>query len=204
MRFWDIPLIDWWNEQEKNASYFSSQLTKDLVSIIQETDSDDIKNLQKLFQCADQWMILKEYTPTSRYHQVASLRNNIFNYLVNDRNVPAQELYKLNRNTMKITGYFYNHWVEGSEAASWFKSEETLVLNAAFAKHAKNTVSEMNDQDLLNALHLWISKKSETQSKRYGLVLEMAEHLEEVINNCYLNVQPHHQQKDTADIRMAI
>ncbi|CDZ77433.1 hypothetical protein BN59_01716 [Legionella massiliensis] len=178
-------LINWWSKQDKKASYFSSQLTKDLVKAIENTQSEDVEQLKNLFQEADSWLIAKEHVSTSRYNQVECLRNNIYDHLVNNLNIDKVELYQLNRQVMHRTGYFQKHWTEGSLNASWFKTDETRTLDRAFEEHAKAEPSEESDRVLLEALETWIEAKKGTQSKRYDLVLEMTEHLQDVIEKCY-------------------
>ncbi|KTC84497.1 hypothetical protein [Legionella brunensis] len=179
-------LIDWWKNQDRKASRFSTRLTKDLVETIKQTQTDDVEALKKLFVQADKWLIAKENSSTSRYYQVEALRNNIYHHLINQHNVAKEDLLALNRQTLHETGYFLKHWTEGSAAASWFKTDTTRQLDKAFAEHAK--VSPHNkeaDEKLLDALDTWLELKKDSQSSRYDLVVEMREHLQDVVDNAY-------------------
>ncbi|ASQ46095.1 hypothetical protein [Legionella clemsonensis] len=179
-------LIAWWNRQEKHASRFSTQLTKDLVKTIRVTTKDDIESLKKLFIQADKWLIMKENTLTSRYYQVESLRNNIYHDLVQNSHVPKRELAELNRQNLSETGYFLKHWQQGSKAASWFRTKETIKLDEVFKQH--DTIkppTREGDLALRNALGEWLEAKKTSQSKRYDLVVEMLEHLQDVIDKNY-------------------
>ncbi|CDZ79242.1 hypothetical protein BN59_03560 [Legionella massiliensis] len=186
-------LINWWSKQDEKASYFSSQLTKDLIKTIEITESNNVEQLKTLFQEADSWLIAKENVSTSRYYQVESLRNNIYDQLVNTLHVDKVELYQLNYQNMHRMGYFQKHWTEGSSHASWFKTDETRALDRAFEEHAKAEPSEESDRALLQALETWIEAKKGTQSKRYDLVVEITEHLQDVIDQSY--TQTHQEQQ---------
>lgn len=177
-------LIEWWNRHENYPSR-STQLTKDLVKQIKATASDDQEQLIKLFTQAEQWLVEKENTATSRYYQVESLRNNIHHHLTSTLNVPKEDLARLNREILHDTGYFLKHWTHSSAAASWFQSPQTDQLDKAFAQHSKQLLSKESDQELLKAMDVWLNLKS-YKSKRYDLVLSMYENLKNIIDSdCY-------------------
>ena len=178
-------LIDWWSKHDRNTSYFSTQLTKDLVAVIAQTPRDNVDQFKALFIKTEHWLVAKENSSTSRYYQVESLRDNIYHHLVIKLGVPKQEMDQLNRKNLHDTGYFLKHWSEGSSAASWFKTDQTRVLDKVFEVHAKEPQSKENDIKLLQALETWREAKKDTQSKRFDLVVEMSEHLHEVIANGY-------------------
>lgn len=182
----DESLGDWW--KKKDTSYFSTQLTKDLVSTIENTSIDNKEQLKELFQQADAWLMIKENSSTSRYDQVECLRNNIYHLLIKNHKVDTKEIAEMNRLTLQDTGYFLKHWEEGSMAASWFKTDETRLLDKAFEQHANANPSKDNDQMLLTAMDSWLTAKKDSQSSRYDLVIEMREHLSEVIKNSSYNV----------------
>lgn len=184
-------LLAWWNKHDKKSSYSSSQLTKVLKTLIENTPLDDLEGLKEVFDQATRWLMVKEGTSTSRYYQVESLRNNIFHHLVQNHDPEVseeeskKELFELNRQALYDTSYFLNHWTRESKNASRYKTQETRDLNTAFEEHAKLPPSEEGDKKLLEALEGWIEAKIETSSKRYDLVVKMAEQLQEVVDNCY-------------------
>lgn len=178
-------LIDWWKEQETKASRFSTALTNHLEATLQKTNINNRESLKQLFTEADKWLILKNGQRTSRYHQVEALRNNIYYHLMNDMHVPRQDLSIINRNNLAETNYFLKHWTKESKAASYFKTDATRTLDDAFEVHAKSPQSFENDEQLLRALDTWLYGKAESTSSRYDLVLQMREHLEEMMNNTY-------------------
>jgi len=178
-------LMDWWIRQEKKVSRFSTQLTKDLVKTIETTDQNDSGSLKKLFAQADQWLILKEDSSSSRYYQVESLRNNIYHQLIKQNPKSKAELAQINRDNLKATDYFLNHWTKASAAASWFKTDTTRALDLAVEKHAKGEPSKMADFELIQALDAWIDTKKNSNSKRFDIVVQMREHLQEVFENTY-------------------
>jgi hypothetical protein len=181
-------LTHWWNTHDKNTSRYSTQLTKDLVDLIKKTpENNDIEPLKALFIKTEEWLIAKENSSTSRYYQVDCLRNNIYHHLVNKLKVPEQDMEKLHGDILHKQNYFLKHWTEGSKAASWFKTDETRTLDEAFKAHATAPQSEENDTILLEALQTWLNAKQGSESKRYDLVVEMTETLQEVITNCYEN-----------------
>ena len=191
-------LIDWWKKHDKNASRFSTQLTKDLVRSIETiTDAYNSESLKKLFVETDKWMLLKANTSSSRYYQVESLRNNIYQRLLtNDMRVNKSDLASINRQNLKETNYFLNHWTLVSKAASYFKTDATRDLDKAFSEHAKAPVSKENDQKLLDALDKWIEDKKGSKSKRWEEIIKIKEHLTEVINNCYENTLTDEKQEE--------
>ncbi|WED43559.1 hypothetical protein [Legionella cardiaca] len=188
---WDAneeTLLEWWQRQDKKASRFSTPLTKDLVKAIKDTQLSDKEQTIKLFKQADRWLMLKENSSTSRYSQVESLRTHLMQYLENVHGVSKEELVQLNREVMAETDYFLKHWTEGSKAASWFQTVATDQLDKAFQAHAQlKPPTEEGDRALLKALGTWLDKKEKNPSKtsRYDLVIEMYEHLVEVIENNY-------------------
>ena len=183
----DETLIDWWSKHDKNASRFSTQLTKDLVRSIENTNAHDVQSLKKLFVEADKWLLLKANTSSSRYYQVESLRNNIYHRLTHEMGVNKSDLALINRQNLKETNYFLNHWTVVSKAASYFKTDTTRDLDKAFSEHAKAPQSKENDQKLMDALDKWIENKKGSKTKRWEEVIEIKEHLTEVINNSYKN-----------------
>ncbi|MBA2650864.1 MAG: hypothetical protein H0U73_01135 [Tatlockia sp.] len=182
-------LLQWWEIQDKKASYFSTQLTKNLKETIGKTRNDNVDELKKLFQQADSWLIAKNNSYTSRYSQVESLRNNIFENLVNNLGVSSEELFKTNRETLHEMNYFQKHWLKESARVAFTKTDETRVLDKAFADHAAQEPSKETDEKLLKALVNWTDIKIETKSKskRMDLVLDITEQLTTVIKNCYAN-----------------
>lgn len=182
----DESLMDWWKRHDKNTSYFSTQLTKDLVKTIQSTAKDDVEQLKTLLQHADKWLVLKENSNTSRFDQVECLRNNIHHQLITTHGVSKQELAQLNRDCLEQTNYFLKHWTVASSAASWFKTNQTRTLDKAFAEHAKtHPHSEEADRTLMNAMDDWLKDKKDSNSSRYDLVVSMREHLEKIVENTY-------------------
>lgn len=181
-------LIDWWKKHDKNASRFSTQLTKDLVLSIENTEAHDADSLKKLFIEADRWLILKANTSTSRYYQVESLRNNIYQRLTEELQVSKTDLALINRQNLQKTNYFLNHWTIVSQAASFFKTDATRDLDKAFALHDQRPQSKEHDQELMDALNKWLENKKESTSKRWEEVIKIKEYLTEVLNNCYENL----------------
>jgi hypothetical protein len=182
----DQTLIDWWQKQDKNASYLSTQLTKDLVEIIKKTKTDDVEKLKKLYVQADKWLIVKENSSSSRYYQVESLRNNIYHLLINTFNVSKGDLSVINRQTLHETDYFLRSWTERSAAASSFKTDITRQLDIEFAKHARvSPPNKQADEDLLKHLDSWLDVKKDSRSSRYDLVVEMRERLQDIIAKAY-------------------
>lgn len=172
-------LIDWWSKHDK--SRFSTQLTKNLVRSIENTDAHDVISLKELFKEADQWLLMKADTSSSRYYQVEALRNNIYHRLTNEQQVDKNELRLINYQNLKETNYFLNHWTMISKAASYFKADVTRDLDKAFALHAQATQSPENDKKLLDALDIWIENKQESKSKRWEDAIKIKEHLTSVI-----------------------
>lgn len=173
-------LVDWWKKHEKNASRYSTQLTKDLVKKIQQTDERDPIALQELFKEADRWLVLKEGGSSSRYFQVEALRNNIFHKLTTVMGVDKSKLFDIHADVLHKEHYFLNYWNHASRDASFFKTEATHHLDRAFVSHSKG---EMTDQQLLAKLDDWLAKKQNSNSKRYNLVVEIREKLQEQIDS---------------------
>jgi hypothetical protein len=185
-------LINWWMRHDKNTSYFSTPLTKNLVKLIQNTDRNDVSQLKELLRKTDEWLVLKENTSTSRYEQVECLRNNIYHELITQHNVPKSDLAQLNRECLQATGYFLKHWTTASKAASWFKTEQTRELDKAFAEHAKITPhTEDADRALMSAMDKWLEAKKDSSSSRFDLVVSMPEHLQEIVENTYSHSVTH-------------
>jgi hypothetical protein len=177
-------LIDWWKKHDKKASRFLTHLTQELVGAIEKTvmTSD---SLLTLFTKADQWLIAKEHTVTSRYYQVESLRNNIYHRLIHEYKIPKQRLAHINRRNLHEGQYFLKHWEVESSAASWFKTEETQKLDSAFKIHASSPPSQGSDNQLKEALDIWLENKKHSRTNRYDLVISIREHLQDVIESCY-------------------
>lgn len=193
-------LYQWWQRHDKKASPFSTPLTKELVAMLEKAGNQsrntllhEKDTLLTLLRESERWLVLKANTATSRYYQVESLRAHVVDALkaigVNER-----EIADLNRQILHETGYFFKHWCEGSEAASWSKTKETLELDKAFQEHSRKKPSKENDDALLKAMDNWlnIKEKATSKSRRYELVLEMYEELSEVIASC-----PYKQSSDT-------
>jgi hypothetical protein len=180
-------LSDWWTRHEKNTSRFSTQLTKDLVHSIKNTDIDDSEALKKLFVETDRWLLLKANSSSSRYHQVNALRNNIFYRLMNEMGIEQSELALKNRRNLQETNYFLTHWNRLSKSASFFKTDATRDLDKAFAEHAEKTFSYDSDQELMKALNTWLDNKKESKSNRWEAVIEIKEHLTNILDSCYEN-----------------
>lgn len=176
----DETLIAWWNKHDKQASLFSTQLTKNLVSVIETTDINDVDSLKMLFSHADKWLLLKADTASSRYFQVESLRNNIQQRLI-DKGVDEAELRSMQYQNLKDTNYFLKHWTTVSTNASYFKTDATRQLTLAFKAHAEAEQSLENDNVLLKALDTWLINKQGSKSKRMEDVIEIREHLTSVI-----------------------
>ena len=178
-------LLDWWNKHDKKASPISTPLTKELVSVLEQTDKNDIESLKKLFTKADQWLLLKANTSSSRYYQVESLRNNLEHLLTKQMDVEPADLAEMNRQNIKETNYFQNHWHIVSKEASLYKTDTTRELDKAFAAHAAAPQSLDEDKKLLNALDTWLDAKKDSSSKRWEDVIAIKEHLTEVIEKGY-------------------
>ena len=178
----------WWDKHEKKASYFSTDLTKQLIETINKTNEWDPASLKILFAQADNWLILKQDGTSSRYYQVESLRNNIYERLIINKHNTKLDLALINRTNLHNTAFFLTHWNKASSAASWFKTDTTRTLDGAFKIHAEATIpSEQVDQNLIKALDQWLEKKRDSKSKRYDLVIEIREHLQQVVDNTYQN-----------------
>jgi hypothetical protein len=184
-------LISWWNKHEKKASYFSTDLTKNLVKILKDTDKNDSKSLTNLFLEADKWLLLKEGVRTSRYYQVEALRNNIYHKLIAIKPGSKLELDKINRQSIYDTQHFLTKWRIASGNASYFKTDATRTLDKAFEVHANKSPTEENDRSLIASLDIWLEEKKDTNSSRYDLVLSMREHIENVVNSCYVSETGH-------------
>lgn len=179
------PLMDWWNRQEKNASSFSSALTKSLVEQMNNTNTEDARQMLQLWIKADEWLILKEDSNSSRYAQVEALRNNIEQRLISHGACGKPQLLAHNRQNLAKHHYFLNHWTAASKAASWFKSAATEELDAAFKKYAEEEPGLERDHQLRDALDKWLDIKKDSSSSRYDLVVSLREQLEEVISKAY-------------------
>ena len=75
---------------------------------------------------------------------------------------------------VKKENYFLNHWKYSSAAVSFFKTEETERLDAAFIAHSKN---EKSDKALMTDLDTWLKNKETSNSKRYNLVYQIRDEL---------------------------
>jgi hypothetical protein len=177
-------LIDWWKKHDKKASRFSTPLTQALVKAILATEMTP-DSLIVLFTKADQWLVKKEHTRTSRYYQVESLRNNIYHRLVHEYKVPKQRLAVINRQNLYEGRYFLKNWQIESHAASWFKTEATRLLDKAFKLHANLPPSQESDMQLKEALDTWLENKKHVRTNRYDLVISIREHLQDVMKDCY-------------------
>lgn len=178
-------LIDWWNIQDKNASSFSSGLTNALVNIVKITDSDDKTSLLNLYKACETWLVKKSEGISSRYGQVTALRNEIYDRLINQHHVPKKDLIEIKEKIHHDHKFLQKEWRNKSSYASFFKTTATSELDKAFEEHGKFSQSEKNDRKLLKAMDKWLDEKDRSVSKRYDLVLEMRNRLEESINIRY-------------------
>jgi hypothetical protein len=180
-----ITLSDWWAKHDKKTLR-STQQTKDLVKRIKITPNDNPEALKALYVETEKWLIDKENSSTSRYYQVESLRDNIYHYLINKFGVEKASLDALNGNTLHENNYFLKHWQRGSAAASWFQTKETDSLDVAFKKHAITSLyTKEDDEHLISALDEWLKVKQNSRTHRYNLVIEMREHLQKIVDDCY-------------------
>ncbi len=171
-------LCKWWEGQESKASMFSTQLTKDFVSAMRDKNPEKAEEkLINLFTKAEEWLLIKEGTGSSRYHQVMKLRENVRDYLLahcDNAEEMDDKLGNISRNAMQTTNYFEKQWNRESKAASWFKTDTTRELDKAFKEHAKpDTASKENDEKLLKAMDKWLISKEHSSSSRYELVARM-------------------------------
>lgn len=173
-------IIDWWNKHDKESSYFMSDLTKSLIESIQSVN-DNQETLIDFFKRVDKWLAIKADTKSSRYPLVEALRNNIYHQLVTTNGVKAEQLSQMSRSIGHENKYFQNHWQSLSSSASFWKTEATERLDKAFEVHADGDLLKENDEILLAALNQWIQEKQGSDSKRWDIVLEMKEILEEAI-----------------------
>ncbi|WP_133138849.1 hypothetical protein [Legionella genomosp. 1] len=186
----DESIMDWWDRQDKKASRFSTELTKGLAMLIHCTKYNDSDDVKRLFKLADQWLILKANSASSRYAQVESLRHHLQVKLV-DMNVDKTELAQINRENLRNTNYFENEWKKSISPASYFRTDATRILERAIQEHARKEPNEANDRTLLEAINTWLDGKNAKTSKRYDLVIMLREQLEEVIENTYGLSQEH-------------
>jgi hypothetical protein len=181
--FAEESLINWWNRYEKNASYFSSDETRELVKTIKETKFDDIDQLQQLLAHCDKWLFIKANSSSSRYYNVLALRNNLYHAIIDHcdvKNEKSAELVQLCENIHSKIGLI-NRWKEGSAAASFFQSKATDELDLAFKNYAISKPSFENDSKLNDALQTWLDQKTNGTSKRYDLVVSLKLELENCI-----------------------
>lgn len=200
-------LMDWWKIQDKKASHFSTPITKALVNIIAKTNPDDKASLGRLYAACEKWLITKSDGISSRYGQVTALRNEIYDRLLNQHAVPKKALIDLKEEIHHKHQFLQKEWSSRSSYTSFFKSTMTKDLDKAFKDHAKETQSESNDRKLLKAMDDWLGAKDKSVSKRYDLVLEMRNKLEESINTRYPNPtnttaeEPGHDQRSISNTR---
>ncbi len=173
--------LTWWNERNKKASFISSKETKELVKVIQEAeDNKNSDTLKKLYQQTEDWMLQKQSVNSSRYEFVQRLRDNAYDQLYRVQQVPKAELMNLHAQVLRKNDYFCKHWLTASQNASFFKTEQTRVLDRAFVAHRHN---EISDAELLAKLETWMDAKKDTKSKRFRLVESIADHLKDIIGN---------------------
>lgn len=174
-------LMDWWNQHDQESSYFISAATNSLIECIRSITDTNEKNVQTLiwlFKRVEEWLIEKEHTQSSRYWLVTALKNNIYHELTTTHGISPDQLKTISQELKHENRYFQKHWHALSTAASFWKTKATEKLDKDFKAHATN---EINDEQLLAALNNWLVKKQGSHSKRWDIVLEMKEMLEEVI-----------------------
>ncbi|GEM_PF-6681743 len=174
-------LIDWWKNQEKKASLFSTQPTKKLAKKIEAFSQSHPKNnadaLKKLFKRADKWVISKAGHTSSRHCQVEALRNNLFHRLTTEMKVSEADLAKTHTALLEKKNYFLNYWHHTSTQASFFKTSATRDLDKAFVEHSEKSI---DGAALIERLNHWLDVKKESPSKRYELVMHIRDQLEKV------------------------
>ena len=186
-------LYQWWEAQETSASFFSTQLTKDLEAVLKDTNYDDIgQRSLDIFRKADTWLLAKEGVGSSRYEQVMKLREKVRAVIIeNSVNLEdvQEKLDAIHRESVHSTRYFEQRWQRESKAASWFKTKATVELDKAFTEHANASVpSKENDEKLLEAIDKWLEAKMplnenfKSTSSRFDLVQGIRERLVEEIN----------------------
>jgi hypothetical protein len=187
-------LYQWWQAQETNASFFSTQLTKELDAALKDTQHEDIcERSFDIFKKADAWLLAKEGVGSSRYEQVMKLREKVRAVLIeNSVNIEdlQEKLDGIHKEAIHSTRYFEQRWQRESKAASWFKTKATVELDEAFTEHAKaNEPSKENDEKLLAAIDKWLDAKMplkenfKSTSSRFDLVQGIRERLVAEIEN---------------------
>jgi hypothetical protein len=177
-------LIDWWDRHDKNASFFSTELTKKLKKEIEQFNAaaeKDIchQNLVNIYAQADEWLMQKEGCRTSRRYQVEALRNNIFYFLTTHEGMKKKDLYAKNLKLLRDNKFFQKHWNRLSSATASSRINETTILDDAF-----NAYEESHDEtDLLNVLNTWLGTKENRTNPLYDTAFRIREHLQQVIEN---------------------
>ncbi|MFJ1268337.1 hypothetical protein ACD661_07195 [Legionella lytica] len=173
-------LYKWWQAQETKASYFSTQLTKELDAAIKDTPGT---SLLDIFRKADTWLLMKEGLGSSRYEQVIKLREKVRAVLIKTVDMDEQ-LNDIHKEAVHSTRYFQQRWQRESSAASWFKTNDTVQLGKAFTEHANaREPSKENDEKLLAAIDKWLVVKMpikgdlKSKSSRFDLVQGIRERL---------------------------
>jgi hypothetical protein len=185
-------LYKWWQAQETQASIFSTQITKDLFSLLKTPNPEDSnQKLLKIIEKADEWLLMKSGLGSSRYQQVMNLRENARERLLekcDDVEKMKEHLHNVSRNLMHSTHYFSRQWEMGSYSASWFKTDTTLELDQAFKEHdSAKAPSFENDEKLMVAINKWLEAKqplsegAESPSSRYELVSRMKVQLDKIM-----------------------
>lgn len=186
-------LYQWWQAQETQSSIFSTQLTKELVQAIKDPiESNENEKLLDIFKKADEWLMIKDGSGSSRYNQVMKCRNRVQKRLLHIDPSNEAKMKESNINSLHQTHYFEKHWQRESKAASWFKTDATRELDKAFKAYGKaEKPSLKNDETLLKAIDQWINTKKVTNSssRRFELVADMQEKLSTLIKQ-HPNYEP--------------
>ena len=165
-------------------------------------EHNETNKLLDIFKQADEWLMRKEGSGSSRYNQVINLRDNVYTRLRAIAPEKQTEINKINLNSLCETKYFEKHWQREIKSASWFQTPATDKLNAAFKEHGKaNEPSKENDQTLLKAINAWIDAKkpneagAKSSSRRFELVVNIKEKLKKVMKQ-YENKHENENEKD--------
>lgn len=178
-------LIDWWIRLENEASLSPNKSTQDLLKKIQTTDERDRQSLLNLWKELDKWLIEKMNTATPHLYLIQTFRNEIYERLKEWYRL--DELRALSRKSLLENKYFLKCWTSMSQAASYFVSKETEILDSAFQSHARG---ELTDAVLRARLLNWLQLKQHSKSNRYDLVVSLLEQLDTMISEGYLAEPP--------------
>lgn len=180
-------LMDWWTRQDEKVSRLSSQLTKDLVQVIpkkdDKTNNYNQKDMENLFKTADQWLLKKADTSSSRYFQVQCLRNNTRDYLKKIDPGVDVKLSDIHRQNLAETSYLHKHWFLTSTILFHKRTDDTRRLDQAFFNFAKSPPTIGKYDSLLTALETWRNTKEgqNSDSKRMDIVIDMINQVKDVI-----------------------